>query len=561
MQYQKAAVRVMWVFLILSAGVQATPLQAFEKLQTMPKETRQAGEVAGRDRGTCNACDRSAGLKRELAKTADRAADRAGGEATASELDAIREQMSRQQSQIEELQAALETQRQALESALRLIAANANLKPDPVGVTIVPGVAARLATDSADRLNQVAPAAAGAAAPTQDSQRLAKLEAEVAANKKEADARVRQIGNFNFGGDLRVRWEPFLQEGAVTRNRERVRARLNITGKLSDEFSGGISLATGSLDDPISTNQTLTGFFNRKQFGIDRAWITYKPAKLKYLKLDAGKFAYPWYRTSMTFDPDVNPEGFAETLSFDLKHPVLKNVALVGFQLPFNELSGGYDSFIFGGQLQGQLQLSSRVRLGLYAAGININRADAIALALNAGTLNPSLPNSNSYRVVNTKVVGYAVKFAYLDAIARLDIDTGKRFPTTLQFDFVNNTRGSRERSGYWADVIFGRQREVRDWQFTYSFVRIEKDAVIAAFNESDIRSSTNVRNHRIMVGTLLRGNVTAQFTSWIGRLANPLDNINLVPSGVRSACAGAGVFACRDPHLKRLQFDLTYRF
>jgi hypothetical protein len=396
----------------------------------------------------------------------------------------------------------------------------------------------------------------------QMNERIAKLEKEIGDYKKANDAKVKQVGNFSFSGDIRVRWEPFIQEGAPDRHRERFRVRLNLTGKLSDEFSGGISLATGSLDDPVSTNQTMTSFFNRKNFGLDKAFITYKPTYAKFLKLDAGKFSYPWYRTAMTFDNDVNPEGFAETMSFDLKSSVLKNITVVGFQLPINEISGGYDSFVLGGQIQAQLKLGPKVRLGLYSAGVNINRADPIAVNVANGTLKPSLSNSNTYRKNGSgTVVGYATKFAYFDNIMKLDVDTHPRFPTSLVFNFVNNVRGSRERSGYWTELNVGKQKEAKDIQFGYAFIRIEKDAVISAWNESDLRSSTNVRNHRLSFAYMFKNNFTGQFTAWIGKLANPLANTDLVPAGVRSACTGSNVAGCRDPYLKRLQFDLIYKF
>ncbi len=59
--------------------------------------------------------------------------------------------------------------------------------------------------------------------------------------------------------------------------------------------------------------------------------------------------------------------------------------------------------------------------------------------------------------------------------------------------------------------------------QFGYAFIRIEKDAVIAAWNESDLRSSTNVlKPQDSVLPTRFKGNVTGQFTAWIGKLANP---------------------------------------
>jgi hypothetical protein len=311
----------------------------------------------------------------------------------------------------------------------------------------------------------------------QTNTRVTKLETDLKDSSKKTNGLGKQLGNFNFSGDVRLRYEPWFQEGNSIRQRERIRVRLNITGKLTDEISGGISLATGSLDDPVSTNQTMTGFFNRKNFAIDRAFISYGPKLIKQLALDFGKFKYPWYRTPLTFDNDVNPEGFAQTLSFDLKTPGLKNITIVGFELPFNELSGSYkkgtgepfaldpakpayDSFLFGGQIQMKLKLSDKAKLGLYAAGLNFNRSNPIALALVSGDLKPSLANSNSYSYAadGTTVTGYLYKFAYLDLIAQVDYQLTQKWPLTAFIDFVNNTRGplGENRRGYWAEVTVG---------------------------------------------------------------------------------------------------------
>jgi hypothetical protein len=388
-----------------------------------------------------------------------------------------------------------------------------------------------------------------------------KIEAAAEEKKKSNESKSLQWGPFSLNGDVRARYEPFFQEGEVDRHRERIRARLNLYSKIAGDFSGGISLATGALDDPISPNQTMTGFFTRKNFALDRAFISYKPKNAPFLKLDAGKFAYPWFRTPLTFDNDLNPEGFAETLTFDLKNQSLKNVAVVGFQLPFNEAGRAPDSFVFGGQLQAHFQIGS-AKLSFYGSGINVNRADPIAVALGNGTLRPSLPNSNTLiRNAQGEVTGYAEKFAYLDAIMKLELNPAKRAPVFILFDFVNNVRGSRERSGYWAEAVIGRLKEARDLQFGYTFVRIEKDAVIGAWNESDLRSSTNVIDHEARASYMIRNNVMGQFAAWIGRLANPLDNIDLVPPGVRDACIVGNASSCRDPFLKRLQFDIVYKF
>lgn len=529
------------ILLALVIGQISTPIFAYQQSENQKRESASA------ETGTNSS--KPAGGKASSGKTTT----------SEEEIASLKEQLLAQQRQIDALMASLEARKSALEKSMKANE-NAGSVSGPESSAPVRSQANHQTLSDLDLIKGELDAMAESTA--QATARLAKIEADLAAYTKSNDAKIKQIGNFNFSGDIRARLEPFFQQGAATRHRDRIRVRLNMTGKITDEISGGIAIATGSLDDPISTNQTLTGFFNRKNFAIDKAWITYKPAYAPFLKLDAGKFAYPWYRTELTFDNDLNPEGFAQTMSFNIKSPVFKNLTLVGFQLPFNEVSAGPDSFVYGGQIQTQFQFGPKTRLGVYGSGVNVKSADPIAVALGT-TLNPSLPNSNTLRLdSNGKVVGYAVKFAYLDAIVRLDLNaTSARYPVTFQFDFVNNTRGSRERSGYWTDFILGKLSNPKDVQFTYAFVRIEKDAVIGAWNGSDLRSSTNVRNHRLQAGYQLKSNLTAQFTVWIGKLANPFSNVSLVPVGVRSACTGANPLNCVDPYLKRLQFDLSYKF
>src|SRR6266446_3045019 len=193
------------------------------------------------------------------------------------------------------------------------------------------------------------------------------------------------LGRFRWTGDMRVRGESFFQKysGCTLcndRNRVRVRVRFGFEGKLNDDFTAGIGLATGTFGDPSTTNETLTNFFDRKTIGLDRGYITYNPVAHKWLSLTGGKFAFPWQRSSLTFDPDLNPEGFNQKFSFDLKTPFLKNVTLQGIEMLFNEVSAGQDSYAIGGQA------SARLVFGRWTATPSIlsmkwNRPDAILQA------------------------------------------------------------------------------------------------------------------------------------------------------------------------------------
>ena len=185
------------------------------------------------------------------------------------------------------------------------------------------------------------------------------------------------LGRYRFTGDIRIRGENFNQETTPDRNRARVRARFGFEGKVGD-FNGGLSIASGSLGDPTSTNETLTNNFDRKTIALDRAFVTYNPSQFKALQLTGGKFVYPWIRSGATFDPDLNPEGFSEKLSFDLHNAKVKNLTAGVYQLVYNESTGGQDSYALGAHGSAKLQPFSWWTTTASFAATKWNRPDAI---------------------------------------------------------------------------------------------------------------------------------------------------------------------------------------
>ena len=298
------------------------------------------------------------------------------------------------------------------------------------------------------------------------------------------ERRIKGLGPINISGDIRVRGEPWFngpQDGSLDRARVRLRARINFLADLGPQFQTGLSLASGDVNDPISTNSTLGVFYTRKPIAIDQAFVTYKPKEFKPLTLTAGKFRYPWFNTELTWDKDLNPEGGAETLTFPLENvPVLKRVAIVGFQLPFAETTPHatskniVQSMTYGTQLQTNWQLMPHLLLSTYVGYYDFQNADAIAVALaTARTRNPQTPwagilplnasgNISQNSITTTTVANvvtvngkpvptgvtniynaqFGSRFGLLDTIARLDWDTGKpKYPVTFIGDFVQNTR------------------------------------------------------------------------------------------------------------------------
>jgi hypothetical protein len=293
---------------------------------------------------------------------------------------------------------------------------------------------------------------------------------------------IKGIGPISFSGDVRLRAEPFFggpADESLQRVRGRVRARFNAMADLGQQFRAGLTLASGDVNDPTTTNQTLTGFYTRKAIALDQAFLEYTPSQFKALTVTGGKFRYPWYNTELTWDKDLNPEGAAETLAFNLNTPVLKRIAVVGFQLPFAEIAGTAatdkritQSITYGGQLQTSWQLAPRVKLSAYTGYYDFRGSDSIALALaRASAKNPQTPfagalplasgnpvQDSTYTTTAATVVTiggtayptgvtsvtnaqFASKFGLFDSIARFDIDTGHpRLPLSFIGDYVQNT-------------------------------------------------------------------------------------------------------------------------
>jgi len=428
------------------------------------------------------------------------------------------------------------------------------------------------------------------------------------AEQKRVSALEGLVGRFRFGGDIRVRDDSIFQNcpTCLDRNRARLRVRFGLEGKLSEDFVGGFYLATGSLGDSNSSNETLTNFFNRKTIGLDRGYITYQPVALRWLQLTGGKFAYTWQRTSVTFDPDINPEGLNEKFSFDLSTPVLKNFTAQGIQLLYNENNNskfltGHDSFAVGGQVSGKLDFGFMTSTPSFTI-LNWRNVDAIlnasafavqATTTGSGTTNngnvpgegpgcasglnlPAFPPcvygpqgfTNATVTDTAGKIHFLSQFLYADFILNNQIHTGiSRFPLNLVLEYENNlnaashpldakgnpTNLGKQSHGYMADISLGQLKNRNDVQFGYAFEREEQDAIISSFAESEQRAPTNILQHRIYGQWKLRPNTTANFTMWVGRTLNSnLEHAIVAPGTVSGSI---------EPWLKRLQFDLIYSF
>jgi len=482
------------------------------------------------------------------AKPKTRKAKPAEPAVTAQDVQALRDAIAAQQQQIEQLRQEVQQKDQAWQQAQQ------QLQQTQSAATEAQQKAAAAESASSEQKEAVSKLSSDM---TDVKTTLTNTAVNTLDEQKKFAALESAVGRIKFSGDLRLRFEPFFGGGAANattpdpRMRERYRLRFNVASTITNDFAVGFTVASGDLGDPISTNSTETGFFTRKPIAIDKAFGVYNPHYFKPFTLTVGKFGYTWQRTELTWDNDLNPEGGSAAVAWDWKNQFLSHFAVIAIGAPMFEVGGGPDTFMEGGQVQAGLTFVPRVKFSANVAYYDFHNADTIAqnqfgsngFATNGiataggGTFGfGGSTDTNNFGVIAGKRV-FASQYGIVDALARVDLDTGHvRWPIYALINYVQNTKAcdnleafaaagvalptcdSRQRHGYWGEFKVGQTKNKGDLLLGYTFARIERDAVLSAFNFSDLRQPTNVIEHRVEAYYQAYPRVQIGVTGLIGR-------------------------------------------
>jgi hypothetical protein len=260
----------------------------------------------------------------------------------------------------------------------------------------------------------------------------------------------------------------------------------------------------------------------------------------------------------------------------------------------------GRDLALYGAQLRARLEPSKQMALTLSAADLFFSGTQFITPAQVFGPniqfpVNVTIPASGATpaRTVTTQVsiprellvsgnanLGISTAttnainrdgrlssgYNLVDLIARLDLTRSKQWPAMFLFTYVRNTQArgvvtsspggadlilpNDEANGYWAEFQIGKTQQRGDMLFGYTFIRIEKDAVLTPFNFSDLSIPSDVRGHRLIAAYAADPRVVLSLTGIFSQRPNGL----------------LGPFAATPPGslnraLTRLQFDTIFRF
>ena len=364
-------------------------------------------------------------------------------------------------------------------------------------------------------------------APTVE-QRLSKVEGQVL-----------KIGPVRLSGDFRLRFDGTFRSATeppdpplehVQNARARYRFRLNFDTDIHPNLSFHGQLATGPLNNQLSTNQDFTSMTVRAPFALSEAWIEYRPTKS--LQLQGGRVLDVFADNSrFLFDDDLRFNGFNEkythtfksngarlsSLEFRAGQYILStpNVAVIAPNSPLaraGEVIGtaGRSATLFHqGLLANQTfnkrwnsQLGADIQLYNHPNQIQLaSTQDGLVLLVQPGigiALSGPLPGTGNATTTPGGVVYTAPGFQVARITYRLNYAGFTRgdhaFPVTFNVQVARNVAtGLNERDAMLAALQIGRITKRGDTAFQYVFAIKGANAMISQVTDDDLGTGTGV--------------------------------------------------------------------
>lgn len=379
---------------------------------------------------------------------------------------------------------------------------------------------------------------------------------------------------YTWSGDFRYRHENIApEENLTTRNRERMRVRFGVGGKVNDTVNFKLQLSTTNSgnDNYRSTNQTLGTTWDRKPVSFDQAYVDWKASNTTNLVL--GKMPIPWTTTvSYLFDKDLTPEGAA--LKY-VRGPLFAGA----YYGAINERDSGTNSMaakdadLWAGQVGfkktvgkvtytgavGYFQLGG-IRDRVISAAVPSSAPAGTSCSLDGAFGSGQGTGSNAFG--NTTYAGAAVAttgssavctrllndYKLVEVLGQADFVVGK-YPFSAFVDYMKNngvvdSQTNKQDTGYSAGFLFNKAAAAKTWELGYVYQKVEKDGDWTGFHDSDFGGGlTDTSGSVFKAAYVPATNWTLNATYFLD--SRFIDNTDSAPT----------------KNYNRLQLDLNYKF
>jgi hypothetical protein len=310
------------------------------------------------------------------------------------------------------------------------------------------------------------------------------------------------------------------------RNRLRVRAQLGVKAEINDWMTAGIRMTTGSLNDPISPNQTQEAASAKYTLGLDRAYLS--AVVTPWANVVGGRFENPFFSTDLMWDPDLAFDGIVASFTSKINDSWSGFATLGAF--PLKDVEGSdtnkaNSKWLYGSQVGIKWTSANRSSVKLGAALYEFDNVEGITNGLEGGNLRPpydaTVPvyrtKGNSVFDINNSTrgnPGYVEKFGLLSKFrninitGQVDLATFDPVHIILTGDYVRNIGydekeinqrigssgindfgfAKKQVNAYQVKLAVGMPTtyKAHDWQAFAAYKRLEADAVLDAYTDSD---------------------------------------------------------------------------
>lgn len=312
------------------------------------------------------------------------------------------------------------------------------------------------------------------------------------------------VNRIHFKGDFRLRYQYQKEDKddgtEFKRNRGRYRWRVGAVADVTEDrkVQVGFGLASGS-GDPRSTNQTFTNDFETPDCRIDYAYAQYQP--IKQVKLLGGQIKNPIYFASsqdLTWDSDIRPQGFAAPLKF---HFAKKGYVFVT------------PAWFILSEFKSKQETAS---MGIIQAGLGWDVTEHFWFKFAPGYFyNWNVKGNHFEYSSGSNSTDANGDLIYEYNSFTLDGEFGwQKLPGYISLvnvfgQFIQSNAKENDK-GWLVGLRFGRElKKLWDWQFRYSYRRLERDAWLDFLPDSDFYGGkTNAKGHEVRFNLALHKHV-----------------------------------------------------
>lgn len=299
--------------------------------------------------------------------------------------------------------------------------------------------------------------------------------------------------------------------------RSRVRARVGVVAKITDDASATFRVSTGNTNDRTSTNQSMGQSFNKYSVVFDQAYA--KLALAPGYSMFGGRMPNPFFSSDLVWAEDLGFEGFASTATRQLGGATQGFAALGYFPISIDNPGTTRSRSLLAAQAGVDMNVGSGDKFKMSVALYNFNGLDGVKETTATQTSAPDYATRYEYgsgfrqrgntlfRVTapgdsSTNVFGLASDFRVLNVTTAVDLNHVLPLPFRLTGDVVKNIGFDRNKIlartgqvladgkdyGFLVRAHFGPQRTDKKgkWNVNMTYRYLGSDATLDAFTNSD---------------------------------------------------------------------------